>query len=43
MYRHVSYLKLEQDRGKLAVRLPEAGEHIDESSKPSVNSDFNRD
>lgn len=43
IYRCISYLKLEQVRGKLAVRLPEAGKHIDETSKPSVNSDFNRD
>lgn len=43
MYRHVSLLKLEQVRGKLVLRLPEAGKHIDESSKPSLNSDFNRD
>lgn len=28
IYRRVSYLKLEQVRGKLAVRLPEAGKHI---------------
>jgi hypothetical protein len=43
IYRRVSLLNLEQVRGKLAVGLPEVRKHIDESSKPSLNSDFNRD
>lgn len=40
IYRRVSYVRLEEVRGGLAVRQPGAAEHIDESSKPSVSSDF---
>jgi excisionase family DNA binding protein len=43
VYRRVSYSRLEQVQGDLAVRLAGALEHIDESSKPSVNSDFKQE
>lgn len=40
MYRRVSLAKLEQVRGILDIRMPQALPHIDESTQPSVNSDF---
>jgi hypothetical protein len=40
MYRRVNPSKLEQVRGKLEVAMPQAGEHIGESSQPSENSDL---
>lgn len=40
IYRRVSYARLHQDCGDLDLCLPKALEHIDESGKPSVNSDF---
>ena len=40
MYRRVSLARIEQVRGKLDITLPQAPPHIDESAKPSVNSDF---
>lgn len=43
IYRRVSYARLEEVQGNLAVRLSGALEDIDESSKPSVNSDIKRE
>lgn len=43
MYRRVSYARLRDVQGNLDVRVPEATRHIDESRKPSVNSDFERE
>ena len=40
MYRRVNLTKLELMRGKLDITMTEALQHIDESVKPSVNSDF---
>lgn len=40
MYRRVSLVKLEQVRGKLDITMPQALPHIDESARPSVNSDL---
>ena len=40
MYRRVNPFKLEQIRGLLDITLPQARSHIDESTGPSVNSDF---
>ena len=40
MYRRVNPSKLEQIRGPLDITLPQARSHIDESTGPSVNSDF---
>jgi len=40
IYRHVSLAKLEQIRGQLDVTIPQALRHINESVKPSLNSDL---
>ena len=40
MYRRVSLAKLEEVRGKLDLTMPQALLHIDESARPSVNSDL---
>ena len=40
MYRRVNPSKLEQIRGPLDITLPQALSRIDESTVPSVNSDF---
>jgi hypothetical protein len=40
MYRRINLTRLEQVRGKLDIALPQAQPHIDESTEPSVNSDF---
>lgn len=40
MNRRINVLRLDQVRGNLDVRLPEALERISQSPKPSVNSDF---
>ena len=40
MYRRASYAKLDQIRGDLEVRLPQALSHITESPHPSVICDF---
>lgn len=41
LYRRCSLAKLEASIGNLRVTLPQALEHINESSHPSVNCDFN--
>ncbi|MDP2323805.1 MAG: helix-turn-helix domain-containing protein [Gammaproteobacteria bacterium] len=43
IYRRVSYAGLKAVRGDLAVSLAGVLERIDESSKPSVNSDFGQE
>jgi hypothetical protein len=43
LYRRCSLAKLEASTGNLHVTLPQALEHINESSHPSVNCDFNRE
>ncbi len=43
IYRRVSLAKIGAARGNLEVTLPEALQHIDESSSPSVNHDFTRE
>jgi hypothetical protein len=43
IYRRVGIAKLNVVRGNLEVSLPEAPRHIDESSNPSVNRDFERE
>jgi hypothetical protein len=40
MYRRVNLAKLEEVRGNLEIRMPQALPHIDESSRLSVNSDL---
>lgn len=40
VYRRVSLARLDAAKGNLDVRLPEALQHIGDSSTPSVNSDF---
>lgn len=40
MYRRVSLARLGEVRGKLDITLPQAPPHIDESAKPSINSDL---
>ena len=40
VYRRVSVARLDAVKGILDVRLPEALQHIGDSSSPSVNSDF---
>ena len=40
MYRRVSLARLGEVRGKLDITLPQAQPHIDESAKPSINSDL---
>lgn len=40
MYRRVTLAKLGAVRGNLDITFTKAERHIDESSKPSVNSDF---
>ena len=40
MYRRVSLAKLEQVRGNLDITMPQALEHIGDSARPTVNSDF---
>lgn len=40
VYRGVNLGKLEQVRGRLDITIPQALQHIDESSYPSVNSDL---
>ena len=40
MNRRVSLAKLEQIRGKIDITMPQALPHIDESARPSVNSDL---
>lgn len=43
MNRRVSLAKLEQVRGKLDVRMPQALPHIVDSPRPSVNSDLKQE
>lgn len=43
IYRRVSYARLQQVRGDLEIHLPKSLQHIGESSKPSVNSDFKQE
>jgi hypothetical protein len=43
VYRRVSLAKLDAVKGELRVSMPEALRHIDESSQPSVNSDFRQE
>jgi len=43
MYRRASTAKLALVKGCLDITLPKAERHIDESAKPSVNSDFAKD
>lgn len=40
MYRRVSLARLGEVRGTLDITLPQAQPHIDESAKPSINSDL---
>jgi hypothetical protein len=40
IYRRVGLAKLDQIRGQLDIRMPEALRHINESKEPSVNSDL---
>jgi len=40
IYRRVSLAKLDQVRGQLEITIPQALLHINESTKPSVNSDL---
>ena len=40
MYRRVSLAKLEHVRGNLDITMPQALRHINESARPSVNSDL---
>jgi len=40
IYRRVGLAKLDQIRGQLDIRMPEAVRHINESKEPSANSDF---
>ncbi|MFZ2633984.1 MAG: helix-turn-helix domain-containing protein [Desulfosalsimonadaceae bacterium] len=40
MNRRVSIAKLEQVRGKMDISFPQATRHINESTKPTVNSDL---
>ena len=40
MYRRVSLAKLEQVRGNLDITMPQALRHINESARPSANSDL---
>ena len=40
MYRRVSLARLEQVRGNLDITMPQALEHIGESTQPTVNSDL---
>ena len=40
MYRRVSRARLEQVRGNLDITMPQALEHIGESTQPTVNSDL---
>jgi hypothetical protein len=42
MYRCVSLAKLGQVRGKLDITFPQALKRINESSRPTLNSDFNQ-
>jgi hypothetical protein len=43
LYRRCSLAKLGESTGSLQVTLPQALEHINESSHPSVNCDFNQE
>lgn len=43
LYRRVSLAKIAAAIGNLHITLPQAQEHIDESSHPSVNCDFNQE
>lgn len=43
MYRRVSYARLRDVQSNLDVRLPEAMQRLDDSSNPSVNSDFKQE
>ena len=43
MNRRVSFAKLEQIRGQMDITVPQALRRIEESMRPSVNSDFKRD
>ena len=43
LYRRCSLAKLEASTGNLHVTFPQALEHINESSYPSVNCDFNQE
>ncbi len=38
MYRRISLTQIDQIQGKLAITLPQALKHINESAEPSVNS-----
>ena len=40
MYRRVSLARIEEVRGELDIKLPEALPHINESDDASVNSDL---
>jgi len=40
MNRRVSLAKIEQVRGKMNIGFPQALRHLNESTKPTVNSDF---
>lgn len=40
MYRRINLTKLEGVRGKLDISFPEGDPRIDDSERPSVNSDF---
>jgi hypothetical protein len=42
MYRAVSLAQLDHCRGKLEITLPQELQHLVESSRLSVNCDFNR-
>lgn len=40
--KYFNFAQLEQIKGKLDITLPKALKHINESSKPLLNSDFNK-
>jgi len=40
--KYFNFAKLEQIKGKLDITLPKALKHINESSKPLLNSDFKK-
>jgi hypothetical protein len=42
IFRRTSLAKLEQSRGKLDIRMPEAQERVSNSDDPTVNSDLER-
>jgi hypothetical protein len=42
MNRHVSLAKIDQVRGKIDIRLPEAVRHIIDRANPAVYSDFSK-